>query len=277
MVQKIQHAGQNGALSFTTRRQLLVLGAAGIWGGFTSPALAKEDGVGPNRGVVKSDWRGKQTCNNADVPASDPATRVTTPSDFIGEGCRMFEDSFEGPYFTCSPTPGKNIAEGQAGQPLTVAFRLIDGNCQPLPDGVIDVWACDATGHYSGYGFSSDERPPMVRAILFGHIEPDRPQRFCRGALRTDADGIAEFDTIYPGFYYGTPIHIHFKVHVNGRNLLTSQATFSEDWNERIMGTAPYNVARSIRRSTDDTGFEKMRIMERGGRLVATLDLVVPT
>jgi hypothetical protein len=35
-----------------------------------------------------------------------------------------------------------------------------------------------------------------AKAILFGHIKLDESLRFCRGALRTDNDGIAEIDTV---------------------------------------------------------------------------------
>ncbi len=264
-----------------TRRQALVLSATAALGSCAGGQGIREsaaaDGVGPNRGVLAQSFRGKQTCDNTDVPLSDAAIRMATPEDFSGDVCQMMEDSHEGPYFTCAPAPGRVIAEDQAGLPLTVAFRLIDGNCQPIPGGIVDIWACNATGHYSGYGYSPDESPPMMRAILFGHIEPDRTTRFCRGALKTDQDGIAEFETIYPGYYYGQPIHIHMKAHVAGKNLLTTQANLPEEMNERVMQTAPYSEPRPITRSTKSAGFPIMRIQERGKRLLATLDLVVAT
>lgn len=263
-----------------TRRRSLVLSAGATLGTALSACArdtAAEDGVGPNRGVLSRAFRGKQTCDNADVPVSDMATRLATPEDFGGDVCQMLEDSFEGPYFTCAPASGRGIADGQAGQPLTVAFRLVDGDCRPVPDGVVDIWACNAKGYYSGYSYSPNERPPLMRAILFGHIEPDETTRFCRGALKTDQDGIAEFDTVYPGFYYGQPIHIHMKAYADGKNLLTSQANLPEEVNQRVMQTAPYDEPRPIARSTEKTGFPIMRVHERGERLLATLDLVLPT
>ncbi len=116
----------------------------------------------------------------------------------------------------------------------------------------------------------------MVKAIVFGHIKPDETSRFCRGALITDDDGIAEFNTIYPGYYYGVPIHIHMKAHVAGVNLLTTQANLPEEVNQRVMGTSPYNQPRPIARTTEGTGFPIMQVQERGERLLATLDLSVP-
>jgi len=262
------------------RRRALVLSASTLVGACASGRIKESvaaDGVGPNRGVREQAFRGKQTCDNTDVPISDIATRLATPEDFSGDVCQMEKDSHEGPYFTCAPAPGKSIAAEQAGQPLTVAMRLLDANCQPISGGVVDIWGCNATGHYSGYGNSPDERPPMVRAILFGHIEPDLSDRFCRGALITDSDGIAEFDTIYPGFYYGVPIHIHMKAHVDGKNLLTTQANFPEEVNQKVIQAAPYADPRPITRSTAKTGFPIMRVQERATRLLATLDLMVPS
>lgn len=261
------------------RRQALIISASTLVGACATGRVgvsAAADGVGPNRGISKKPFRGKYTCNNTGVPVSDLESRLSTPKDFSGDVCQMDKDSHEGPYFTCAPAPGKTISAGQAGQPLTVAMRLLNENCQPIPGGVVDIWACNATGHYSGYSSDPDDRPPMVKAILFGHIKPDETSRFCRGALVTDKDGIAEFDTIYPGFYYGVPIHIHMKAHVNGKNLLTTQANLPEEMNERIMQTAPYSDPRPIARTTKSQGFPIMRVQERGERLLATLDLAVP-
>lgn len=260
-----------------TRRNGLILGATSFLSATMGVRAEEIDGIGPNRGIVKRGWNGKQTCDNSAVPTSTIETRLSLPSDFVGPKCGMLEDSYEGPYFTCAPAPGKDISYGEVGQPLTVALRLIDGNCQPIPNGTVDIWACNATGYYSGYSNSPDDFPPLVRALLFGHVEPDLNRRFCRGALRTDADGIAEFDTIYPGFYYSQPIHLHFKVHVNGKNLLTSQGIFSEDLNEKIMQLKPYNAPRPIKRTVKETGFPRFHVSERGNRLLATLDLIVPT
>lgn len=261
------------------RRQALITSASALIGactaGRTSISMAA-DGVGPNRGVVEQAFRGKQTCDNTGIPVSDIASRLAMPDDFSGDVCQLEKDSHEGPYFTCAPAPGKDIAVDQQGQALTVAMRLLDEDCQPIPGGVIDIWSCNATGHYSGYSSDPDKRPPMVKAILFGHIKPDLSPRFCRGALATDADGIAEFNTVYPGYYYGVPIHIHMKAHVNGKNLLTTQANLPEEINKKVMQTAPYTNPRPISRSTQSTGFPIMRVQERGDKLLATLDLIVP-
>jgi len=259
-----------------TRRKWLAIGVASLAGTATAARANSGDGAGPNRGIEKRAFRGKQTCTNTDVPVSDSSSRLSTPEDFGGSVCEMIADSHEGPYFTCTPAIGKEIAEGQAGQPLTLAMRLIGADCKPIPNGVIDVWACNADGYYSGYSSDPDKLPPMLRVIMFGHIKPDTEDRFCRGALRTDGDGIAEFNTVYPGFYYGQPIHMHFKAHVEGKNLVTSQAHFPEDWNERVMKTQPYVSPRPIERNVSQSGFPLMHVQERSDKLLATLDLSIP-
>jgi len=258
-----------------TRRKWLAFGAVSLVGASTAATAESVDGAGPNRGFTRKGFRGKLTCTNSAVPASDTSARISTPGDFGGNACEMITDSHEGPYFTCTPANGKDIAAGQAGQPLTVALRLIGSDCKPIPNGVVDIWACNADGYYSGYSSDPDKLPPILKVVLFGHIKPDTEDRFCRGALRTDSDGIAEFNTVYPGFYYGQPIHMHFKAHVNGKNLVTSQAHFPEMWNERIMKTQPYSAKRPIERNTTQSGFPTMKIIERNGNLLAVLDLTV--
>ena len=259
------------------RRRFLSLGAFSLLGASCSVIAKKVDGVGPNRGIAERTFRNKHTCVNSDVLESDIAARLSKPEDFGSNACHMIEDSFEGPYFTCTPSIGKDIATGQAGQPLTMALRLVDKDCNPIQNGVVDIWACNADGYYAGYSNDPNEMPPMIRAILFGHVEPDNKERFCRGALRTDADGIAEFNSVYPGFYYGQPIHVHFKAHVDGTNLLTTQANFPEDWNQEVMKLDPYNKPRPIERNTKSSGFPVMRVIERDGQLLAVLDLILPS
>ena len=114
------------------RRQALLLSASALVGACTAGRFGSSvaaDGVGPNRGLLEKAFRGKQTCDNSSVPLSDLANRMSMPEDFLGDVCQMEKDSHEGPYFTCAPAPGKAIAEGQAGQPLTVAMRLLDNDC----------------------------------------------------------------------------------------------------------------------------------------------------
>lgn len=45
---------------------------------------------------------------------------------------------------------------------------------------------------------------------------PSDDEMFLRGVQLTNAAGVVEFETIYPGWYIGRDIHIHLKVHTGG-------------------------------------------------------------
>lgn len=136
---------------------------------------------------------------------------------------------------------------------------------------VIDIWRCDASGIYSGYNLGVDE--PIAGAR---HTQPDNSERACRGALRTDKDGIAEFNTIYPGYYVERATHIHFKAHIGNRSFLTNQAYLPEEINEAIYRLTPYNAPRKAQRilNTDENwSVPTMKIIERKNALLAVLNL----
>ena len=256
-----------------TRRHMLMTGlATGLT--TSTPALAVDRPV-----ADKSDhqFSSKFHCDNTSVAVSDIVNRISVVEDFTADAsCKTLPDSFEGPYFNCVAPSGKTIAEGLPGTPLTVALRIHDHSCARLPGAVVDIWACDANGRYSGY--SAD---PDVIVRPSGHVTPDLESRFCRGVFATDADGIAEFETVYPGFYAGRAVHIHFKVHQGNRQFLTNQAHLPEDINAKIMATAPYNGPRLItRRPNDDESrlrIPTMRVIEKAGRLLATITVNLPT
>lgn len=254
-------------LSNLTRRALMATGLSGL-----ASAVMGQDRpqVDDGQGWFAS---GNISCNNDGVPVSPVAGRLAQPDDFqSAASCQMTEDSFEGPYFMCADHAGKDITGGREGTPLTVALKVQDATCQPVANAVIDIWSCDARGHYSGYTASPDEP-----ATTGDHVEPETSERFCRGTFATDADGIAEFDTIYPGYYAGRAIHIHFKLHLGEKAYITNQALMPEDVNAQILQAAPYDAPRGTRRITNaeeaDSGFAEFKILERNRRMLALLTL----
>ena len=70
----------------------------------------------------------------------------------------------------------------------------------------------------------------------------------------TGERGVAQFRTVYPGWYQGRAIHIHLKVHVGGRTVHTGQLFFHESANDRVVRLSPYNRHRGtrLRNSEDD-------------------------
>jgi protocatechuate 3,4-dioxygenase beta subunit len=119
----------------------------------------------------------------------------------------------------------------KAGARLALTFkvaRISNGGCTPLEGARVDVWHCDAEGHYS------DVSDPTFDT---------QGQQFLRGHQLTDADGRAAFTTIYPGFYPGRTVHIHFKVYEDasgaGREF-TSQLFFDDAFSDQVFTQPPY-------------------------------------
>ena len=77
-------------------------------------------------------------------------------------------------------------------------------------------------------------------------------QQFLRGYQVSDADGMVRFTTIYPGWYRGRAVHIHFKIRGDagsGQSYeFTSQFFFDEALTDRVFARAPY--ASRVRRDT---------------------------
>ena len=224
----------------TNRRHLLHLAALSTTA-WALPgrglAAVNERSGSPDRKVThKAFWSNNLSCDNAAVPASQPGSRLATLADFGGaQQCSMLKNSVEGPFFFCTNPGAADIARGQAGAPLVIALRAIDAaTCRPIADAVIDIWHCDARGLYSGQNMVVDDAIEDT-----SHTPPVNDDRHCRGALRTDAEGIAEFRSVYPGYYIERAIHIHFKVHAGDRAFLTNQALLPEAVNAAVVATAP--------------------------------------
>ena len=69
-------------------------------------------------------------------------------------------------------------------------------------------------------------------------------QNFLRGYQVTDANGKAQFTTIYPGWYQGRAVHIHFKLRsaldATKSHTFTSQLFFDDTLSEQVFALIPY-------------------------------------
>jgi protocatechuate 3,4-dioxygenase beta subunit len=145
----------------------------------------------------------------------------------------------EGPYFVderlnrsdIRTDPATNVVK--AGVPLLLKFnvsRTTGGSCSPLSGAYVDVWHCDAAGSYSD-----------VRDAGFD----TRGQRYLRGYQVTDNAGLAQFQTIYPGWYSGRAVHLHFKIRLfTGSQTayeFTSQLFFDDAVSDQVFTQSPYN------------------------------------
>ena len=167
----------------------------------------------------------------------------------------------EGPFFVDEALNRSDIrsdpksGEVRPGIPLRLAFRVsrvAGASCALLAGAQVDVWHSDADGRYSdarGFGFSSSTRGAQ----------------FLRGYQLTDAGGAAQFLTIYPGWYGGRAVHVHFKIRAadaSGRQHdFTSQLYFDDAFSERIFALEPYAGHRGRWLANADDG-----IFRDGGR-----------
>ena len=113
------------------------------------------------------------------------------------------------------------------GIQLNMTFTIIDFNCNPISNVLVDIWHCDKDGRYSGY----PNQPGGVSTVGLD---------FLRGIQLTDSNGQCSFITSYPGWYPGRATHIHFKVRLDAATFVTSQFAFPESVNAAVYATPLY-------------------------------------
>jgi protocatechuate 3,4-dioxygenase beta subunit len=151
--------------------------------------------------------------------------------------CVVRPEATEGPYYVdedlnrsdvrSDPTTGL-VKEGVQFLLTFNVSQIGSAGCTPLEGARVEIWHCDAVGVYSG-----------VSDPNFNTKE----QKFLRGFQVTDANGQATFVTIYPGWYPGRTVHIHFKVHQNTEAqspVFTSQLFFDDSLSDKVFAQEPY-------------------------------------
>lgn len=169
-----------------------------------------------------------------DIPTTTTTTLIKTTAAAATSvpvpACVVRPEMTEGPYFVdellnrseIRTDPGDGAVS--LGLPLELTFNVsqVSANgCVTLPNAQVDIWHCDAFGVYSD-------------------VENARGQKFLRGYQITDANGLAKFVTIYPGWYPGRTVHIHFKIRINGYDF-TSQLFFDDTFTDQVYSQDPYN------------------------------------
>ncbi|MEO1976429.1 MAG: intradiol ring-cleavage dioxygenase, partial [Paracoccaceae bacterium] len=168
-----------------------------------------------------------------------PRALVAQTSNLLvdAEVCALTPEVTEGPYYVDPGLVRADITEGRAGVPLRLRIQVVDAACAPVEGARVDVWHCDAQGLYSGFGGGDEGQ------------ESAGGETFLRGTLFADTAGVVEFATIYPGWYRGRTTHIHFKVFLDERTVLTGQVFFPDALSEFLYE----NAAAYLRDGTRDT------------------------
>ena len=103
----------------------------------------------------------------------------------------------------------KGTSQSAKGEALHLTGVVLNSDGMPQSDVTIEIWQTDANGLYK----HPRDRSPGARDPFFQYW----------GRATTDAEGTYSFRTIIPGKYEPRPAHIHFKVWVEARVVLTSQ------------------------------------------------------
>jgi protocatechuate 3,4-dioxygenase beta subunit len=228
---KKQSVKRSLTASILRRRDVL-----GFLGGMTAVSL-----IGCFRGQSASSQSEESLAQSTVTPTtSTPAT----------PNCVVRPEQTEGPYFVDDRLNRSDIRSDPStgavkqGVPLQLAFQVSqvsDGACTPLSDAIVDVWHCDAEGIYSDV---SDRRSHTVG------------QKFLRGYQTTDANGIVRFTTIYPGWYPGRTVHIHFKIRANSASQqsyeFTSQLYFDDAITDQVYEQPPYTAGEQRTLNRED-------------------------
>jgi len=186
------------------------------------------------------------------APGAARADPSRTASGAPPPSCGLSPQSVEGPFYLDPGLHRSDITDGRAGVPLAIRFVVLDArHCVPLARARVDIWHASAEGHYSGYPGQGDSRAVDMTGTSF-----------LRGTQETDETGKATFRTVYPGWYRGRTTHIHFKVIVEQRDVLTGQMYFPDALSEYIYANvAPYST-RLESRDTFNTNDGLLRMDE---------------
>ena len=220
---------------------------------------------------------------SASPGASGTATVAGSASAVAGASslpsCVVVPALTEGPYYVDEKLERSDIRpDTSTGKPvdgavLTLGWVVskVDGTaCVPLEGVLVDVWHCDAVGEYSDVGAEQ------------GHD-------FLRGYQHTDANGRATITTVYPGWYQGRAVQIHFKIRTDpaaasGGFEFTSQLFFDDAFSARVYGSGVYatkgtpdtpNASDGIYQQSQ--GMTLLDVVPDGDGYKATFELAIQT
>ena len=161
-------------------------------------------------------WKAAERASGSGVGPAGVASGAVT--------CVLTPEQTEGPYYISGEKLRRNITEGKPGAPLTLRAMVVDAStCKPIKGATVDIWHADASGVYSGFGQGAGNRT------------------FLRGVQKTDAKGVATFQTLYPGWYPGRTVHIHVKVYLGGNVVHTGQLYFRDSMTDSVYRKVPYS------------------------------------
>ncbi|KAI9650394.1 hypothetical protein NHQ30_000408 [Ciborinia camelliae] len=159
--------------------------------------------------------------------------------------CILSPEVTQGPYYVSGEYVRTNIVEEEVGVDLILDTQIIDmSTCDPVTNAVVEIWHCNSTGVYSGIVAQSNGNSADNSNIN---------STFLRGLQATDNEGVAQFQTLFPGHYTSRSNHIHVLVHFNGTTYANGtygggvishvgQIFFDQDLITQVEAVSPYST-----------------------------------
>ena len=165
--------------------------------------------------------------------------------------CVLTPAQVEGPFYLALTGARTKMAVNQEGIPLEINLSVVDQTCQPVKGARVEVWHADARGIYSGFS------EQVVDAT---------DQDFLRGDMISDARGQVYFRSVYPGWYPGRAVHVHFKVSVRNNMRITSQFYFPDQISRAVYQHPIYRP-----RGVQDTSLARDKFLQSVGQIHTNL------
>ena len=233
----------NGDSKVLGRREFLWgTGALGLGGGLGS--------FGSGRSLARQGAGG-----TAAAKTLPPGTLASV----LANNCVLTPSELEGPFYKPFNIMRRNMTEGQPGFPTSMFIRVVRASdCSPIQGAIVDVWHAEHLGTYSGFLGQGTQGETWLRAVQV-----------------TDANGLVNFETVFPGWYPARVPHLHVKVFPTTTTELTTQLYFPNNASDKILELPPYDV-RGPKPfvNEDDLFFHAETVF--GARLLGTAALFPP-
>jgi len=137
--------------------------------------------------------------------------------------------------YIANPPIRVDVTENQPGVAFTVDIGVMDTtSCTPLENVMVEIWSPNAVGTYG--------------------------PTFLRGATTTASNGIAEFQTIFPGYTSDSANHLNILVHASSSEssgvVHYGRLFFTDPWTDIIGMYTNYNQNENTRvKNANDPNF----------------------
>ena len=160
--------------------------------------------------------------------------------------CTLYPAQTIGPCYAQNPMMRMDISDGMGGLPMRLSFLVVrSSDCSPVSGATVDIWHSGSNGIYSAYATGTICNPSTMDVAT---------KTFCRGVQTTDMDGRVDFNTVFPRWYTGRTIHVHFTIRLNGRESVTSQLYYEDMLSDEILAQGDY-ATRGKRDTTNASDF----------------------